>query len=292
MGNKAARSQCLSTRPVQRSAPDSLRLAASIARATVAEIAANGPTSSRFRDRVGPSCGMSFDALAPHYRWMEFVLAGNKLHRCRTAFLDRAARNSSIQNVLLVGEGNGRFLVECHRRLTAARIVCLDVSSRMLELSKQRLDRVCGSADRVEFVRGDVLAWKPPVHAFDLIVTHFFLDCFPPRQLEDVISILAAAAAPRATWLLADFQLPRAGFGKVRAALILRVMYLFFRVVTRLPARRLTEPEPFLKVHSFKLRERQVREWGLLRADIWLRGENEIARLPQKINPRIRPQVS
>src|SRR5439155_22241467 len=31
---------------------------------------------------------MSFDTLAPHYRWMEFILAGKKLQRCRTAFLD------------------------------------------------------------------------------------------------------------------------------------------------------------------------------------------------------------
>jgi SAM-dependent methyltransferase len=235
---------------------------------------------------------MSFDALAPHYRWMEFVLAGNKLHRCRTAFLDRAARTSTIQNVLLVGEGNGRFLVECRRRLKDARIVCLDASSRMLELSKQRLDRVCGSANRVEFVRGDALKWKPPGQAFDLIATHFFLDCFQPSQLEEVVGRLAAAAAPRATWLLADFQLPRAGFGKMRAVAILQLMYLFFRVVTRLPARRLTEPDRFLNAHNFKLHERQVREWGLLRTDIWLRNENEIERLPRQIIPRIRPQAS
>ena len=38
---------------------------------------------------------MSFDRLAPHYSWMERVLAGRELHKCRTAFLEttRGARS-------------------------------------------------------------------------------------------------------------------------------------------------------------------------------------------------------
>src|ERR1041385_77794 len=50
---------------------------------------------------------MSFDALAPHYLWMEWLLAGRKLQRCRTAFLDEAR---AARDILLLGEGNGRFL--------------------------------------------------------------------------------------------------------------------------------------------------------------------------------------
>jgi hypothetical protein len=56
---------------------------------------------------------MSFDRLAPHYRWLEWVLAGRKLQRCRTAFLDEIGRADAT---LLVGEGNGRFLGELLKR--------------------------------------------------------------------------------------------------------------------------------------------------------------------------------
>src|SRR5947207_3033135 len=55
-------------------------------------------------------CSMSFDLLAPHYRWMEFLLAGEKLHRGRTAFLDLIP---PPEKILLAGEGHGRCLVEC-----------------------------------------------------------------------------------------------------------------------------------------------------------------------------------
>ena len=79
---------------------------------------------------------MSFDVLAPYYRWMEFVLAGNKLQRCRTAFLSQVTRRKSV---LILGEGNGRFLLECRCILHEAQITCVDASFRMLTLARKRL---------------------------------------------------------------------------------------------------------------------------------------------------------
>jgi hypothetical protein len=111
-----------------------------------------------------------------------------------------------------------------------------------------------------------------PQNQFDLIATHFFLDCFTPAQLEILIPKIALAAAPNAVWLIADFQAPNAGLRRIRARLILQVMYLFFRIVTRLPARELTAPDAFLKRNGFFLRERRVSEWGLLKSDFWERG--------------------
>jgi len=206
---------------------------------------------------------MSFDVLAPHYRWMEVVLAGEKLQRCRTTFLDRIP---IAGNVLILGEGNGRFLVECRRKMPKARIVCVDASARMLGLAQRRLGDNGGPT---EFVRADALAWALPKVNFDLIVTHFFLDCFRPEQLERLIAKIAGAAAPGATWLLADFQAARTGLARVRSKVILWMMYRFFRVVTRLPARELTSPDAFLERHGFKLAERRMAEWGLIHSDWW-----------------------
>jgi ubiquinone/menaquinone biosynthesis C-methylase UbiE len=212
---------------------------------------------------------MSFDALAPHYRWMELVLAGNKLQRCRTAFLGQV---SNRQNVLIVGEGNGRFLVECRRRLETASITCVDASSRMLALARKRVRDAGLSIEKIEFVHTDALRWTPPQRAFDLIVTHFFLDCFPAEHLRRVVAALAKAATADATWLLADFQVPSGGLRRRRAQLIHRVMYLFFGLATRLPARKLTIPDELLRVENFALCERRESEWGLLRSDWWERG--------------------
>jgi ubiquinone/menaquinone biosynthesis C-methylase UbiE len=212
---------------------------------------------------------MSFDALAPHYRWMEFVLAGEKLQRCRTAFLDRI---STPENVLIWGEGNGRFLVECRRKWRDARIVCADASEKMLALANDRIKRGGIDATRIEFIRADVLEWQPPLNkVFDLVVTHFFLDCFRAEQLQRIVDTLGLAARPNAFWLLADFHTPFGGLQRWRAKAILKGMYLFFRIATRLPAQRLTPPDSYLSANDFFLRERRVSEWGLLHSDLWER---------------------
>lgn len=211
---------------------------------------------------------MSFDLLAPHYRWMELVLAGGKLQRCRTAFLDRVP---GAENILILGEGNGRFLLECRKKLPEANIVCVDASARMLAAARARLEGQGKDSGRTGFICADALAWTPPDTQFDLVVTHFFLDCFRREQLELLIAKIARAAAPRANWLLGDFRCAESGLQRCRSQLILWSMYRFFRVVTRLPAKSLTPPDDFLEKHGFVLRERVLREWGLLHSDWWQR---------------------
>lgn len=211
---------------------------------------------------------MSFDVLAPHYRWMEVVLAGEKLQRCRTAFLGQLPR---CRNVLIIGEGNGRFLVECRQQFQHAHITCVDASARMLEQARARLRHSGLNPAGVDFIHANALNWQPPAAAFDLLVTHFFLDCFGPEQLAQVVGTLATAARPEANWLLADFQVPPAGLRRYRALAIHRLMYWFFCLVARLPARRLTVPDPLLAQHGFGLRERRLSDWDLLHSDWWQR---------------------
>ncbi|HTJ01117.1 MAG TPA: class I SAM-dependent methyltransferase [Dongiaceae bacterium] len=209
---------------------------------------------------------MSFDRLAPYYRGMEAVLAGGIMQECRTAFLHAIP---APQNVLLLGEGNGRCLLELLRGYPTARFTCVDASARMLDCARERLRRHGLNPEQVEFVQANILEWSPPPATFDLLVTHFFLDCFRPDQLTEIVPRLAAAAAPGARWLLADFCEPAAGPAKWRARAILASLYLFFRQTTRLPASHLTPPDPYLSARGFVLRARRKFDWGLLHSDLW-----------------------
>lgn len=211
---------------------------------------------------------MNFDLLAPHYRWMEFVLAGNKLQRCRTAFLDSVG---SVRRILIVGEGNGRFLAECRRKLKNAQIMCLDASSRMIRLARRRVEGQRLSQRDIQFVHTDLFEWTPPSRPFDLVVTHFVLDCFGSAQLRRAIELLATVTTVDAQWLIADFQVPPAGFLRYRAEAIHWLMYSFFRTVTGLSAHRMTCPDQTLMKNGFALRERRESEWGLLHTDHWTR---------------------
>lgn len=211
---------------------------------------------------------MSFDAIAPHYRWMELVLAGEKLQRCRTRFLDEIP---VPRKILLAGEGHGRCLIECVRRFPEARITCVDASAQMLIQARRRLESCGLETHHVDFAHADILEWKPAANAYDLLVTNFFLDCFRADQLEQVIAGLSTATTADANWLISDFQTPAGGLRRIRARLMLWVMYGFFRVVTRLPAKRLTAPGSLLEHAGFKLHCQIETDWSLLSSEWWRR---------------------
>jgi SAM-dependent methyltransferase len=210
---------------------------------------------------------VSFDRLAPHYTWMERVLAGPRLQRARIAWLEALAPR---EHVLIAGVGHGHFLATAAKRFPHLRFTCVDASGGMLAEAGRRARRH-GIADRVEFVPGALPAWQPPRATFDAIATNFFLDCFAAPELALVVNALAESARADATWLLADFTVPARGLGRQRARAVHALMYAFFRRATKISARRVTPPEPFLRAAGFALVARKSFEWGLLHADRWER---------------------
>lgn len=209
---------------------------------------------------------MSFDRIAPHYRWLEAILAGNVLQRARTAWL---AATPPPRQALLAGEGHGRFLAAALAAWPDTRFLCLDASTVMLQTAARQV--ATKDRPRVSFLHTSLPDWHAPAPTFDLVVTHFFLDCFTSALLDPVIESLAAAATPRAAWLIADFTLPDAGPPRWRAAAIHTLMYAFFRRATRIPARHLTPPEPLLARHGFFSTHSTTFEWGLIRSGLWQR---------------------
>lgn len=209
---------------------------------------------------------MSFDVIAPWYRTLETVAFGNALQRARLACL---AEIRAPSRALIVGEGTGRFLLELLRAYPNVEIDCVDASGRMLLLARQRLEG--HDADRVQFLQRDLLTWTPGAARYDLIVTHFFLDCFPETELAEIVGRLSQAATAEADWLLADFRIPANGFARWRARVWLAVMYRFFRFTARIEANDLVDPAPFLHSAGFALASQHLFRGGLLKSQLWRR---------------------
>jgi SAM-dependent methyltransferase len=211
---------------------------------------------------------MSFDTLAPHYRWMEFVTAGGMLQRCRTRFLNET---QNCREALLLGEGPGRFLVELLRENPRVKVTCVEGSSRMIEQARRQLRREGLGEKRIEFQQCDALAWEPAAGAYDLVATHFFLDCFRRDELERLIAKISLAAAPDACWLLTDFCVPQRGWRRWRARAVVAMMYLFFRAMTGLSATRLAPTGDLMESAGFALKRQHSANFGLVRAQLWKR---------------------
>ena len=146
----------------------------------------------------------------------------------------------------------------------------LDVSRGMLNQARQRSARVSKGV-AANFIAADAREWAGPRGKFDVVVTNFFLDCFAPDDLKRVVENLSAVAAPGATWLVSDFQMPPAGWRQWRARFVLALAYGFFRIATDISARRITPPDEYLRAAGFVLRRRTGFNFGLLYADLWQR---------------------
>ena len=210
---------------------------------------------------------MSFNAVAPWYRTMEAIAFGEGLQRCRVACLGEIG---SPRHALIVGEGNGRFLCELLRAHPAVQVDCVDASERMLQLARRRVaNELPALTEQVRFLQRDITNWASPENQYDLVVSHFLLDCFPEADLAGIIKSLASAAKPDAVWLLADFRVPTRGFARLRARVWLAVMYQFFRFTARIKASELIDPTPFLQAEGFGLERQHLFRRGTLKSECW-----------------------
>jgi len=193
------------------------------------------------------------DRLAPWYRWIEYAGFGRALERRREAFLSEM---SDARRVLALGDGDGRALAALLAAAPHACVDYIDVSPRMLELARAR-----AGTKHVAYCKDDARTAPLPVAEYDLIVTHFFLDCFDETDLEPLIARLARAATPQARWLISEFR----GNGW-----LVRSLYLFFRITAGLRTRRLVNHHPLLERHGFRLTLREDAWRGLLASELWM----------------------
>jgi len=201
---------------------------------------------------------MNADRIARLYRWIEYATFGPALQRRRVAFLLEVA---DARRVLVLGDGDGRFLERLVKQNPRARFDYVDLSGRMLELARER-----AGTDRVTYHKADALEIALPERGYDLIVTHFFLDCFDEAAAARLVERAARAACPSARWLISEFR-ESSWWG----ALWLWVMYAFFGIATGLETRRLIDHHPLLLRHGFRVMHSESAWRGLLASELWAR---------------------
>ena len=207
---------------------------------------------------------MNADGIAASYRWLEYAAFGRELERARFDYLDRA---SDARRVLILGEGDGRFLARLLETNRWAQVEVVESSGRMIELARRRVP--ASDRARVEFHRMNAAADPLPDGPFDLVVTHFFLDILTACEAEAAVSKASALLSPGGAWLLSEFQVPGARAGELHARAWLAAMYAFFSIATGLEASKLPEYRRMLERCGLAEAEHRERRWGLIRSQVW-----------------------
>jgi hypothetical protein len=147
----------------------------------------------------------------------------------------------------------------------------VDASRRMLLRLEQRLPREA----RVRLIHADALECKPagfPEAPFDLVVSHFFLDCFHESELHSLVCRVNEAVDEGATWIVSDFAIPQRPVVRQLGTVIVRGLYLAFGLLTGLRTRRLPDHGRVMREAGWTLENRRELLLGLLVSERWRRG--------------------
>jgi hypothetical protein len=206
----------------------------------------------------------NFNALARAYRWMEWLTFGPMLSRCRFAFLDDMATSRSA---LILGDGDGRFAARLLQQNSAVLVDAVDASRSML-LALIRNSGI--HAARVRIHLADVRLCQPLNPPYDLIATHFFLDCLTTGEVSALAHRFRPCVPPNAQWVVSDFAIPRGWFGWLVARPLVTALYFAFRLLTGLRVGRLPNHRLALTAAGFTLARHQQFLRGLLVSEIWV----------------------
>ncbi len=196
------------------------------------------------------------------YGGLEHLTFAPFLQQTRTAFVDALADR---RRILILGEGDGRFLERLLSVNPYAAVDCVDVSRAMLNRAAERTRH----PPRVRFIYADATAMSYPERHYDAVVTLFFLDNFTADTLQTLIPRLAASLHPGGLWLYSDFRLPERGWRRWRARFWLRVMYAFFRAQADIEADRLVDVSPLLRAAGGVLECECTLSAGFLQTQLW-----------------------
>jgi SAM-dependent methyltransferase len=216
----------------------------------------------------------NFDRVARSYRWLEYFSFGPCLARCRCAQL---VHLTQARHALILGDGDGRFLA---RLLTVNPNLTADVvdsSPAMLRLLEQRTRR---SNQRVRLHAADALQWSPTdtptdtdididIEPYDLIVSHFFLDCFFPEELEQLFDRILPHALPGTQWVISEFAIPRTPLAAFLARAVIGLLYRAFALLTGLRVRKLPDYATALRRRGLLLIHDHRYLAGLLCSQLW-----------------------
>ncbi|HEX5233785.1 MAG TPA: class I SAM-dependent methyltransferase [Silvibacterium sp.] len=220
----------------------------------------------------------NFDRIARIYRWLEYLSFGPMLERCRFYRIPQLTpENFPGRRILVLGDGDGRFLAHLLARNPRLQADAVDQSPAMLRLLQSRVASV-GGANRVRTHLTDARAFQPAPQAdsgatYDAVITHFFLDCLTIDEVHSLARNLRPQLAPNALWIVSEFAIPR-GPAALLARAIVGSLYAAFHVITGLRTRTLPDYADALSQAGFALHHRQRFLAGLLVSDLW-REESE-----------------
>jgi ubiquinone/menaquinone biosynthesis C-methylase UbiE len=209
----------------------------------------------------------NFDTLARSYRWLEYLTLGPYLERCR---FSRLAQLTDARHALVFGDGDGRFLARLLRSNPQITVESVDCSAAMIRQAERRVGNIGPAASsRLTLHHENALTFSSRNFGYDLLVAHFFLDCFSTDELNMLFDRTVPQLTPGALFLVSEFVTVQGGPMAAVSRAIIGILYRVFGLLTQIGPRHLPDYCAVLNAHGFTLREKKTWLGGLLVSELW-----------------------
>lgn len=184
----------------------------------------------------------SFDAVAPIYDTLARLVFGRSVERAQTYFLKTMPANA---NVLIIGGGTGWIIQKLLQNRQLNRIDYVEASSKMIQLAQRKYNQVRKQQNvdlqaKVNFIHGTEKNLPQDI-VYDTILTFFVLDTQSETALHSMMTILYTSLKKSGMWLFADFKISRKKHERWWHLLLVRMMFLFFRLTCHLQNKQLPD---------------------------------------------------
>ena len=181
------------------------------------------------------------------YDRLSRVVYGRALVNAQVYLLKFIPANSKV---LIAGGGTGWILEELSKiHPSGLNITYVEIAANMMALSQKR--NVTGN--QVTFIN-QAIENTAIQQDFDVVITPFLFDNFIEENLTVVFNQVSKLLKPKGLWLNADFQLS----GKWWQWVLLKSMFLFFKILCNIEASKLPNIEIHFKQNGYESIDQQT----------------------------------
>ncbi|MFW0715771.1 class I SAM-dependent methyltransferase [Pedobacter sp. N23S346] len=203
----------------------------------------------------------NYDKIANQYDFLSRLVFFKSQVNAQINQLKYIAENSSI---LIVGGGTGWILEEIAKiHASGLQIIYVEISEKMISLSQTRDFK----NNKVEFINLGIEDFKTD-QLFDVMLTPFLFDNFIEHRAEMVFELLHSRLKKTGLWFFVDFSL-NAKNGRWWKSLILKSMYVFFKLIGIVETNKLTDMHPLFNKKSYLVVEQQFYYASFISATVY-----------------------
>jgi ubiquinone/menaquinone biosynthesis C-methylase UbiE len=200
----------------------------------------------------------NYDTVAFFYDRLARLVLGASVAKAQLYLLQFIPAKARL---LIVGGGTGWVLEEIVRIHPAGLdIIYVDAAAQMIRLAKKR----AVGGNRVTFIASPVES-AALAGQFDVVLTPFLFDNFSEKTMEWVFAGIDTHLAPGGRWLHCDFQ----NTGVMWQKILLKVMYLFFRLACGIEATRMPDTAACFGRYQYQLKEEQTFKNGFIASRVY-----------------------